>query len=364
MKKFLFILIFLISVNLIVLPQSRVTKSQLIFPDIDEYKTLKCDFHIHTVFSDGLVWPDFRVSEAIQDGLDAIAITDHIEYRPHKEFLTGDLNTSSSIARKEAKYQNFIVIKGAEITRKMPPGHINAIFLNDVNPLETDDVVEAVKAAYEQGAFIFWNHPCWKAQQPDTVVWFDIHTELYSKGYIHGIELVNFSDFCPEAWKWAKEKNLTILSNSDIHGTTNTSEFVKHRPITLVFAHEFSEEAIKEALFARRTLAYYDEKIFGEKQWLEKLFKNSLKIEKHNNPDIQRTFYEITNLSSVPIILKPQNNSLVINRIVPKIIEIPPLSKVNFDIRYKNYSEQKVKFDVKTFIYDIDKYLEFELDVK
>lgn len=364
MKKFLFILIFLISVNLIVLPQSRVTKSQLIFPDIDEYKTLKCDFHIHTVFSDGLVWPDFRVSEAIQDGLDAIAITDHIEYRPHKEFLTGDLNTSSSIARKEAKYQNFIVIRGAEITRKMPPGHINAIFLNDVNPLETDDVVEAVKAAYEQGAFIFWNHPCWKAQQPDTVVWFNMHTELYTKGYIHGIELVNFSDFCPEAWKWGQEKNLTILSNSDIHGTTNTSEFVKHRPITLVFASELSENAIKDALFARRTLVYYNEKIYGEKQWLEKLFKNSLEIEKHNDPDIHRTFYEITNLTSVPIILEPQNTEIVKKRIIPEKIEVPPLTKVNFDIRYKNYSEQKVKFDVTSFVYDIDKYLEFELDVK
>ena len=50
-------------------------------------KTLKCDFHIHTVFSDGKVWPDIRVAEAWQEGLDAIAITDHIEYRPNKEIL-------------------------------------------------------------------------------------------------------------------------------------------------------------------------------------------------------------------------------------------------------------------------------------
>ncbi len=31
------------------------------FPNILGYKTLKCDFHQHTVFSDGDVWPSIRV---------------------------------------------------------------------------------------------------------------------------------------------------------------------------------------------------------------------------------------------------------------------------------------------------------------
>ena len=46
-------------------------------PDLPGYLTLKCDLHIHTVFSDGLVWPTVRVEEAWREGLDAIAITDH-----------------------------------------------------------------------------------------------------------------------------------------------------------------------------------------------------------------------------------------------------------------------------------------------
>ncbi len=58
--------------------------SAQIVPDMSEYKTLKCDFHMHTVFSDGLVWPTIRVDEAIDEGLVAIAITDHLEYLPHK----------------------------------------------------------------------------------------------------------------------------------------------------------------------------------------------------------------------------------------------------------------------------------------
>ena len=49
------------------------------FPNIPGYLTLKCDLHMHTVFSDGSVWPDIRVEEAVKDGLDAIATTEHLE---------------------------------------------------------------------------------------------------------------------------------------------------------------------------------------------------------------------------------------------------------------------------------------------
>lgn len=58
-------------------------------PDILGYKTLKCDLHLHTVFSDGTVWPAERVEEAWRKGLDAVAITDHIEnkYRIYLDAL-------------------------------------------------------------------------------------------------------------------------------------------------------------------------------------------------------------------------------------------------------------------------------------
>ena len=49
------------------------------FPDTGEYRTLVVDLHTHSVFSDGHVWPSIRVGEAIRDGLDAIAVTEHLE---------------------------------------------------------------------------------------------------------------------------------------------------------------------------------------------------------------------------------------------------------------------------------------------
>ncbi len=49
------------------------------FPDTAEYQTLVVDLHTHSVFSDGHVWPSIRMGEAILDGLDAIAVTEHLE---------------------------------------------------------------------------------------------------------------------------------------------------------------------------------------------------------------------------------------------------------------------------------------------
>ena len=43
-------------------------RNEIRVPDPEGYRTLKCDFHIHTVFSDGLVWPTVRVDEAYREG--------------------------------------------------------------------------------------------------------------------------------------------------------------------------------------------------------------------------------------------------------------------------------------------------------
>jgi len=74
------------------------------FPDVPGYKTLTCDLHMHTVFSDGAVWPIIRVDEAMRDGLDVIAITEHLEYQPHKEDIPNpDRNRSHVVASNRAQ---------------------------------------------------------------------------------------------------------------------------------------------------------------------------------------------------------------------------------------------------------------------
>ena len=167
------------------------TRHEIDIPDLKGYQTLKCDFHIHTVFSDGLVWPTVRIDEAYREGLDAIALTEHIEYRPHEKDIPASHNRSYEIAEQAAKSKNILLIRGSEITRSMPPGHSNAIFISDADSLDQKDYRDAFLAAKRQNAFIFWNHPGWDAQQPDTTVWWKEHTELLENGCIQGIEAGN-----------------------------------------------------------------------------------------------------------------------------------------------------------------------------
>jgi len=55
-----------------------IYSENIVIPDVNGYQVLKCDFHTHTVFSDGQVWPSIRAQEAWEEGLDAIALTEHI----------------------------------------------------------------------------------------------------------------------------------------------------------------------------------------------------------------------------------------------------------------------------------------------
>jgi len=206
-------------------------------PDVLGYETLKCDFHMHTVFSDGAVWPYVRTDEAWREGLDAF--------------------------------------------------HFNAIFLEDVSALDTEEWRDAIKAAVEQGAFIFWNHPGWKKQAPEgKPVWYAEHTELYEKGWMHGIEIVNGDEYYPLAHKWALEKKLTMMGNSDIHYPMNMIyEFHEgeHREMTLVLAKDKSKKAIKEALKGRRTVVYQKNRLIGEEKYLRAIFDESIEIV---NPEV------------------------------------------------------------------------------
>ncbi len=269
-------------------------------PDIQGYKTMKCDFHMHTVFSDGVVWPTVRVDEAWEDGLDAIAITDHIENNPSKSFLGGDDNSSYEIAAPYAKDKNILLIRGGEITRSMPPGHFNALFLSDVNKLDVLDYMDAFKAASEQGAYIIWNHPGWKAQQPDTCKWWDVHTELKKKGWLHGVEVFNEQEWYPIALDWCNDKKLTYIATSDIHGliasTYNVHE--SHRPVTLVFAADKTEDALRDALFANRAVAWFGNYLAGSEDLLSAIFRASV-VADFAEETQKSKIYNVKNLSDV-----------------------------------------------------------------
>jgi len=265
--------------------QSSESSRRITFPDIPGYKTLICDFHQHTVFSDGDVWPDVRVRESIADGLDAIAITDHLEYQPHEEDLPNpDRNRVYQLALESAKDKDLLVISGSEITRDMPPGHANALFLSDANKLLGLDSLEVFREAKRQGAYVIWNHPHWYAQNPNgTAVLTKMHRQLIKEGLIQAVELVNEHSYSDEALKIALDNKLTLIGASDIHDLIDWQFNVTgggHRPVTLVFATDKSEEALREALQKGRTVVWFDNSLIGKKEFLVPLVQQSLSIQK------------------------------------------------------------------------------------
>ena len=75
-----------------------------LYPDLYERNVKKCDFHIHTNFSDGTESPERTAANYRKKGFDVISITDHNIY-----------NASAEVAKKLDFMHNFKLIPGEEV---------------------------------------------------------------------------------------------------------------------------------------------------------------------------------------------------------------------------------------------------------
>ena len=386
------LLLVIISINYSAIYGQKTEKytRKIFFPDIDGYKTLLTDFHQHTVFSDGSVWPTIRVEEAIKDGLDAISLTEHLEYQPYsKDIPNPDRNRAYNIAKSFAENKNksldrkLIVINGQEITRSMPPGHINAIFLNDANKLlHPKDSLKGILAANKQDAFVFWNHPAWPAQRSDGIAKLDeFHKYLIEKKLLHGIEVVNELYYSEEALRLALENDLTIMGTSDIHGLvdwlfkvpddneSSNGTLPGHRPVTIIFSKDKSEDGIKDALFAGKTAVFYNELLIGKEENLKPLVEKCLVINNINDLELgysedgKSTIkkVEIKNVSDAPFILKNLNSFTFETN--SDIINIMPNSIHSISVKTKGEPLIELKFEVLNGIIAPKKYLNISLQI-
>lgn len=313
MKTALFICISILLVSFCAVaqvPHSHQHNRAIEFPDVPGYETIVTDLHIHTVFSDGLVWPEIRVLEAEKDSVDAIAMTEHLEYQPHKlDIPHPDRNRSFEVAKSAARAMDMMVISGAEVTRGMPAGHSNAIFIEDANKLMEEDVFAVFKEANRQGAFVFWNHPAMINLVSDGMAELtDLHKRLIAEKLLHGIEVANDLTYSEEALQIALDNDLTIMGTSDIHELIDWRYKVPeggHRPVTLVFAKQKTEAGLKEALFAGRTVAWYSDLLIGKEANLLPLLYACLEVtEATYFGQSQVAIVKITNKSSSSFILR------------------------------------------------------------
>lgn len=368
---------------------AETTPRHIQFPDTANYQTLVLDLHTHTVFSDGHVWPTIRVSEALRDGLDGMALTEHLEFQPHlSDIPHPDRNRSYQEALRAAQGQPIEIIPGVEITRVGPPGHINAVFVKDANPLvkqrsESDplptaefatkeeavafsvessplfhgahsavvdgktvwrpypdngtyqaimnfglassfDPREVLQVANDQGAFVFWNHPDFESVDAPLN---KFHKSATKDGLLHGVEIANGDRYYENTHRLALKHDLALIGVSDVHELIDwyyrpEAEFNPgHRPVTLVLAEGDSQEAMREALFARRSIVWWKDMLIGRKAHLDELLAASLSIASVDD-DRGGISVKIRNTSDAPFLLR-QKSKLKLTKSA-SIIDIAP----------------------------------------
>ena len=319
---------------------SRGARTEIVLPQVNGYNIYKADLHTHSAFSDGSVLPEYRVKEAWVDGLDVMAVTEHIEYRRQepkmleylqdyakkgeeidnwdiinkpadKKGIRVDLNYAVTLSQKAAEQYGLLIIPGTEITRNPQQiGHYNALFTTDNNAIYDADPLQSFRNAKAQGALIQHNHPGWQRKSIDMP---EFEVKAYAEGLIDGIEIMNGSDFYPGAIDRAKELGLFMSANTDIHGTTamDYANVEVGRNMTLIFAKEKTLEAMREALEARRTLAYAFGNVAGDEQLLKDFFLACVKFEPVMKDYKNRQIFTITNTSSIPFAFRIGGGNVV-----------------------------------------------------
>lgn len=286
------------------------------------------------------------------------------QYRKGREDLVKAQTTLSARpkgAENEATGQNILVIPGVEITRNMPLGHVNALYITDANRLMDADPLKVLREAAAQGAFLVWNHP-WSLSRADVdgvARTTEMHRQLFDEKLVGGIEVVNNETYSEEALQIALDRNLTIMGNSDIHGLIEWvyPALKKHRPVTLVFAKEKTLTSIYEALRERRTVVWFNNNLIGRQEWLEPLIKASLSIRPagykpdrrkfsiQDRPDTSLLDIEIKNSSDANFMLRNTGAYRISNE--GEVFTVPAHSTIKLTVRtLKRLEETPMRFEV------------------
>jgi 3',5'-nucleoside bisphosphate phosphatase len=255
-----------------------LSRRDLSFPKVGKYEVLCGDFHIHTTHSDGKLSTRDRMIEAWQFGYDAVAITDHGNFKAYEE------------AVPYAKSLGLVLLRGIE-TGIDGKEHVVALGISgDYVPRNPHRWAEKegeanvfyreqLRRIAEAGGMAVYAHPHVGLREP--MRW------AIDSGLVQGIEVKNdvvgsgwgtvksHGTWCyPFAFDWALEHDLTLFANSDIHGHRGE----KPQSVTLVLVSERSPKGVLDALRAGRTIAWFDGMLWGRQEWLEPLLKSLIEV--------------------------------------------------------------------------------------
>ncbi len=158
---------------------------------------------------------------------------------------------------------------------------------------------------------------------------------------INAIEVFNEKEWYPIAMDWCINKDLAVFSNSDIHGIISEMYDLEnyHRPKTLVLATERTENAVREALFANRTIAYYGNILAGKEEYLKAFFDTAIEVRFFKNVQKSKRVkkgkkYIIKNSTDVPFEMNSvDGQKFTIPANGETIVVIPDKSKNSFEVK-------------------------------
>lgn len=303
-------------------------RTEIILPQVNGMNCYKADFHNHTIYSDGGLTPRQRVREAWYDGMDVLAITDHLEGNSFAKIMLRvlapynkdgkpsewtnakqagrvitDHNAAFDEAAEEAQNYPLTLVKGTEIGLEPEKGHFNALFIKDVNAIYDTDEIKRFENAHKQGGIVIHNHPTYRRKTSDKNEW---QEKVYKDGHIDGVEVANGIQFYPRMIRRCVEEKLAMVGGTDSHGSLdayyNGTPFRTH---TIIFAKDRSEKSLKKALLKGQTLVYVGGHIVGSEYWLKEFFNASIECQvvRTNEKKGNRTF-QLTNHTSIPYTLR------------------------------------------------------------
>src|SRR5690606_22291425 len=253
--------------------------------------------------------------------------------------------------------------------RGTPPGHFNALFIQDASQLVEDNDSakdqEAIDRVVQQNAFIFWNHPGWQVNNiPGSYEWIDFVDNMYKAGNLHGIEVVNGLGFHKKALDWALDRDLTIIGNTDVHNLIAHSYDIGregvHRTMTLVMSKDRTAAGIREALEAGRTVAWSSKYLFGKEENVRDLVEACVAVspafhEKTNKANKVTKYYEIKNNSDLYFELE-----LKAGKGTKRIVLYPGSTQ----IMTAPAGETKLTYEILSTYIRSDKHLQYDIHLK
>lgn len=302
--------------------EGGLQRDRILFPEVEGHQVLKGEFHIHTLYSDGQVTPEVRVYEAWRDGLDVLAITDHPEYL--NVAFPDDRGRAYERAKQLAAQLDLLLIHSVEVTtgstssaslRPARNSDYTAHFISDESTLSGDYPSVFKSASQDQRGILVWAHP--------HTEWVPEARGLLKSGRLDGIEIKNtqvgnrlgtqFSLgtwFYPQVMDWCLENNLAVFAVSDAHWPIDLiidRSKGERRPMTLLLSKGRDLQSVYEAIKQRRTLAYFNEMIWGSERWLKPVAEASLQLrspEPADRSEFSMRYLSVENRSSVPFVVR------------------------------------------------------------